>query len=464
MKKYILSILFLLITHTAWATTYYIKTGGNDGAAGTSEATAWASLSKINSACSAGNTYLLHKGDTFYGYLAPCSGASGGDTIISAYGTGENPKIITAVKSTSTGDWTDLGSNVWAITNANFADRNDCGIMILGEETSTGKKEQTSGGLNTNGDFWWNTAGTGQIRLYADANPVTKWGAVYLGLPAHGVIIYDGSYITVQNLDIRYAGMHGIYMHGANHINILSNNVRYVGGIDHGIWGVDFGVTRYGNGIELNDSNSNVNIEYNTVSQTFEVGVSIESSATSVTQSNLYVRNNTFDYTENPLTWTLGQASSTASNIYLEYNTATHIGEGWSDAQDQKWNTSVSAAFYTWGDDCTASNIYIRYNNFYGGADLGSDYEGAKYIGFYRAEDISKVVIDYNNYYATDMASDLFAYVVNPSTAYTTSQFASWKAATGQDAHSTLTFDAPPPPPTGTGFTVTGVTATGVTF
>lgn len=42
MKRIFLTILFLLITCNAWAATYYVKTGGDDTAAGTSDGTAWA--------------------------------------------------------------------------------------------------------------------------------------------------------------------------------------------------------------------------------------------------------------------------------------------------------------------------------------------------------------------------------------------------------------------------------------
>ncbi|MCE5211851.1 MAG: hypothetical protein LLG40_09890 [Deltaproteobacteria bacterium] len=41
-KRIFLAILLLLVTCNGWAATYYVKTGGNDSAAGTSDGTAWA--------------------------------------------------------------------------------------------------------------------------------------------------------------------------------------------------------------------------------------------------------------------------------------------------------------------------------------------------------------------------------------------------------------------------------------
>lgn len=45
MKRILLTILFLLVLLIAcngWAATYYVKTGGDETAAGTSDGTAWA--------------------------------------------------------------------------------------------------------------------------------------------------------------------------------------------------------------------------------------------------------------------------------------------------------------------------------------------------------------------------------------------------------------------------------------
>ena len=42
MKRFLFTILFLLIAGQSLAATYYVKTGGDDTAAGTSDGTAWA--------------------------------------------------------------------------------------------------------------------------------------------------------------------------------------------------------------------------------------------------------------------------------------------------------------------------------------------------------------------------------------------------------------------------------------
>ena len=52
----------------ASAATYYVRNGGDDSADGRSHATAWASISKVNSqSFSAGDNVLFHAGDRWRG-------------------------------------------------------------------------------------------------------------------------------------------------------------------------------------------------------------------------------------------------------------------------------------------------------------------------------------------------------------------------------------------------------------
>jgi hypothetical protein len=76
----------------AWASssdaaTYYVRNGGSDSADGRSHATAWASLSKINSyAFAAGDAVLLHEGSRFVGQVTvDWAGTSSARSVLGAY-------------------------------------------------------------------------------------------------------------------------------------------------------------------------------------------------------------------------------------------------------------------------------------------------------------------------------------------------------------------------------------------
>lgn len=115
MKK-LLFILFCFINIIVYGTTYYVKTGGNDEAAGTSDGTAWATITKVNTVWAAGtfapgDNILFNRGDTFYGALVISeAGAVSNHITVGAYGTGERP-IITGLETIDT--WTDYGGGIY---------------------------------------------------------------------------------------------------------------------------------------------------------------------------------------------------------------------------------------------------------------------------------------------------------------------------------------------------------------
>ena len=113
--KIVFITLFLALSSYLAATDYYVKNGGNDLAQGTSDATAWATIEKVNSRFSAlnpGDRILFKKGDKFYGkIIISKSGISGSPITIGAYGTGDKPIITGFTEITS---WTDEGGGIYS--------------------------------------------------------------------------------------------------------------------------------------------------------------------------------------------------------------------------------------------------------------------------------------------------------------------------------------------------------------
>ena len=109
------SLIFLALSAIATATDYYVKNGGNDLNEGTSDATAWATISKVNSVFTSlkpGDRILFKRGDTFYGTLnITRSGVSGSPITLSAYGTGEKPVITGFTTLTS---WISEGNGIYS--------------------------------------------------------------------------------------------------------------------------------------------------------------------------------------------------------------------------------------------------------------------------------------------------------------------------------------------------------------
>jgi len=113
--KFIFLSLLLALSSLVAATDYYVKNGGNDLGSGTSDETAWETVSKVNSVFStlkAGDRILFKRGDKFYGSIKPTTnGISGTPITIGAYGTGEKPMITGFSRLTS---WTNEGNGIYS--------------------------------------------------------------------------------------------------------------------------------------------------------------------------------------------------------------------------------------------------------------------------------------------------------------------------------------------------------------
>ncbi len=105
--KQLLILLFVLFAVTANATNYYVSAAGSDANGGTSPATAWKTIAKVNSFTYAANdSILFNRGDVFSGTVI----VNRNNLNFSAYGTGARPLIsgFTTIRS-----WTSIGGGVY---------------------------------------------------------------------------------------------------------------------------------------------------------------------------------------------------------------------------------------------------------------------------------------------------------------------------------------------------------------
>lgn len=110
MRKLIKLLVLVLVTNCVFATDYYISNTGNDANNGTSAATAWATISKLNSSWASivsGDRVLFQSGGTFYGSI----NVTKSGVTLGAYGTGAKPIITGFITPTS---WSNTGTNLWA--------------------------------------------------------------------------------------------------------------------------------------------------------------------------------------------------------------------------------------------------------------------------------------------------------------------------------------------------------------
>lgn len=142
-------ILAIPSAEAATNTTYYVSTSGSDSNAGTSTASPWKSLAKVDATTfQPGDRILFQAGNAWTGQLWPKgSGASGAPITIGSYGSGARPsfagagKVADTVKLWNQQYWTVTGIDVsnnapsTGTAGANLGDFR--GIHIGGDDSKT---------------------------------------------------------------------------------------------------------------------------------------------------------------------------------------------------------------------------------------------------------------------------------------------------------------------------------------
>jgi len=232
-----MALLFLLIFSLAFLgfgqTNYYVDADADDGGDGTTQATtgehcAWNEFSDITG-LSAGDTVSFERTDEFRGKLSiSWTGSVGSIITFDAYGSGAKPKLLGSIAKDSTDDWTDEGSNIWYASSATQIDN-----LIFDGESSEATMVADKVDLNVQGEGWWD-AGNTRIYVYSVGNPATFYsGDIECALYDYGIQINKKSYLTFENLDIRYAGRAGVKGvaadPGYSNITVVSCDFSYLG-------------------------------------------------------------------------------------------------------------------------------------------------------------------------------------------------------------------------------------------
>ena len=198
-----------------------------------------------------------------------------------------------------------------------------------------------------------------ELKMYSASDPGSFYSAIELCLSyGEGLILVSiKSYITIENLDLRYHAVHGIFLVGSySNVIIQDNDMSYLGGSDFG------GGLRYGDGIALwtDDDVSDVSILDNTISQCYDTGVTVQimDKADNIAVSDITISGNTVDYSGGGMTHSMTSMTGTTSmtNILWENNTFSNNGAGWSDPSGDNPTNMLQAALL----NCEGADIQIN--------------------------------------------------------------------------------------------------------
>ena len=314
-------------------TTYYVNTAvANDNGTG-AIGDPWKTIAKVNgSTFAAGDSVLFNKGNVWYEQLVPpSSGSAGGGYItFGSYGTGAAP-ILSGYKTLAS--FTNSSGNIWYATGVT----RDIGHVVTAGGTVLPTKRATQGECVAQGDLFYDS-GASRLYLYSVGNPAT----FYLG-SLYGAQFYTGgliaiatkNYVTIQDLAVTGSGSHGIQAAGVDHVQILRNTVYYIGGA------YLTGTTRYGNGVEIWNDGTNVFVDSNVISQTFDEGLTSQSDGSNTRQDQTFTQN-TVDHCGQAFSCSVAGGTPTIDRIYVAENIFTNSGLGWSTVLNNQQGIAVS--------------------------------------------------------------------------------------------------------------------------
>jgi hypothetical protein len=287
----------------------------------------------------------------------------------------------------------------------------DVGNLIFNSEASCGVKQTAFSGLDTQGDFL-HTGLT--LYLYSDGNPGTFYTHIEGALAQNGIRDYQKHYVTFQNLAIKYAGQHAISLEGPLHnVTVEYCDMAFIGGCS-------LGAERYGNGVQLWDSGTDLIVRWCTADNVYDAAFTPQMSTNATSFINQYWHHNIATNSEYGFEF-FCPAGSTLTNVYVCHNVFYKNGYGWGHAQ----RPDPKGTGMTFGNvlPTSVSNVHFKNNIIHTSTE--------QHVWIVSIAQFSGISLDYNDYYADGAA----AFNENGD-GYT---FADWKTLTSWDAHSIVT-------------------------
>jgi parallel beta-helix repeat protein len=193
-RTLVLVVVFLFITWAGNAINYYVSNSGNDSKEGTTQETAWRTISKVNNTKFApGDQILFERGGVWREQLKiSSSGASGNPIIFDAYGSGNNPVIDGADVIT---EMTSVGSNIWQKTGITIQPN----VMYLNKTVGYPKTSLVA--CTSKGNWFWDSV-SNTFYIYSESDPS---GSVELGQRKALINVSNRDNITLSSLTIQHS-------------------------------------------------------------------------------------------------------------------------------------------------------------------------------------------------------------------------------------------------------------------
>jgi len=101
----------------------------------------------------------------------------------------------------------------------------DVGNIIFNNESGCGIKVKNESDLDSQGEFWYDEKNS-SLKIYSVANPSLFYSDIEIAINQHIINENGKSYITYENLDLRYGAAHGIGGGNTHHIQAKDLDIR----------------------------------------------------------------------------------------------------------------------------------------------------------------------------------------------------------------------------------------------
>ncbi len=391
-------------------TTYYVSESGDDNNDGKSPENAWKTLKKVDGAdLQYGDGVFFKRGDLFRGCFHTKSGVSYG-----AYGDGEKPKIYSADKplnDKSLWELYDSEHNIWKLKEKIL----DVGTIVFdggksvsrkliptynGKEfvcrNDTNKVFDVKNEMTKDLDLFWYYDGNlstepskgedfpiptfpndeclGDLYLRCDnGNPGEVFCEVEALVRRHAIRSGSNKDVTIDNLCIKYIGMHGVSA-GGHVVNLTVTNCEFgwIGGCIQSFWGNDpnypegkrGSVTRFGNAIEIYGGCDGYKADNNYIYEVYDAGITHQvTTNTKKMLENIEYSGNLIERCVYGIEYFLdqieGEKESCMKNVVMKDNFIRLSGYGWGQ---QRHNTDTPALIKGWSYVNTGENQVIENN------------------------------------------------------------------------------------------------------
>lgn len=359
-------------------TVYYVSTEGNDDNDGKSADTPIKTLEKVSALEYApGDTVLFKRGETFRGKMLAKEGVT-----YSAYGEGAKPKIYGWDKNSADPSlWkeTDVKS-VWEyaekytldIGNIVFDDATTARKVIRSDEKDgkhldyrANREFNDYHDLTENMTFYHDYKGTGKIYLRCEAgNPGSLYKEIEMAKKEHTIQGGTARNVTIDNLEIAYAGSHGIGFGETSGLTVTNCELKWIGGsiqTEIGAYNRTW-PTPYGNAIEIYGSAVDYTVDNCYIWQAYDAGVTHQSGVGK--HKNVHYTNNVIEKCVYDIEIFVGEdedGRSAHEDIYIENNI---LRKGGGFGHDQRPDTGVTAIIRNGGITKNTKNFTATNNIF----------------------------------------------------------------------------------------------------